>query len=83
VAFTAVLKTGTFLGGLVVKNFEREFARSCDARYCVGVSSGTNALRLALIAVGVRPGDSVLMPANAAMATVEAIYRAGARPAFC
>ncbi len=80
--FRAALRTGTFVGGSMVEDFEREFARYCGTTYCVGVSSGTDALRLALIALGVRPGDVVLTVPNTFIATAEAISHAGARPDF-
>lgn len=81
-AFRAVLRSGTFLGGLIVEDFEREFAHYCDTRYCAGISSGVDALRIALIAAGVRPGDIVLTAPNTGVATAEAICKAGARPDF-
>jgi dTDP-4-amino-4,6-dideoxygalactose transaminase len=80
--FRAALRTGTFVGGSMVEDFEREFARYCGTRHCVGVNSGTDALRLALIAAGVRPGDVVLTVPNTFIATAEAISQAGARPDF-
>ena len=80
--FRAALRTGTFVGGSMVEDFEREFARYCGTRHCVGVSSGTDALKLALIAAGVRPGDIVLTVPNTFIATAEAISHAGARPDF-
>ena len=54
-AFEVALKTGGFIGGAVVEGFEREFAQYCDVQHCMGVGSGTDALRLALITAGVRP----------------------------
>ena len=80
--FRAALRTGTFVGGSLVEDFEREFARYCGTRHCVGVSSGTDALKLALIAAGVRPGDVVLTVPNTFIATAEAISHAGALPNF-
>src|SRR5580704_6777374 len=58
--FRAALRTAGFIGGKPVDNFEAAFAEFCDTRYCVGVGSGTDALRFALTAAGVAPGDSVL-----------------------
>jgi dTDP-4-amino-4,6-dideoxygalactose transaminase len=66
----------------MVEDFEREFAEFCDVQYCVGVGSGTDALRLALMAVGVQPGETVLTVPNTFIATTEAISQAGARPDF-
>jgi dTDP-4-amino-4,6-dideoxygalactose transaminase len=76
--FRAVLRTGTFIGGLLVEDFEREFARYCGTRYCIGVSSGSDALKLALTGAGVRPGDVVLTAPNTFAATIEAISHSAA-----
>ncbi len=76
------LRTAGFIGGPMVEEFEREFAKFCDVPYCVGVSSGTDALRFALMAAGVSPGDSVVTVPNTFIATTEAISQAGARPEF-
>ena len=65
-----------------VEEFEREFARFCDTQYCVGVGSGTDALRFALMAAGVRAGDSVITVPNTFIATTEVISQAGAEPEF-
>lgn len=80
--FRSALETGMFVGGRLVEAFEREFARFCGAGYCVGVSSGTDALRFALIASGVKPGEIVVTVPNTFIATVEAISQAGAHPDF-
>lgn len=80
--FRRALDTGGFVGGPMVEEFEREFAEFCEARHCVGVGSGTDALRFALIAAGILPGDTVLTVANTFIATTEAISQAGARPDF-
>lgn len=76
------LRTGRFIGGPMVEEFERQFAAFCGAKYCVGVGSGTDALRFALIAAGVRPGDLVITVPNTFIATTEAISQAGASIAF-
>ena len=76
------LRTGRFIGGPMVEEFERAFAAFCDAKYCVGVGSGTDALRFALIAAGIRPEDMVVTVPNTFIATTEAISQAGARPMF-
>ena len=78
----AALKTAGFIGGPMVQGFEEDFARFCEARFCVGLGSGTDALRFALIAVGVKPGDIVITVPNTFIATTEAISQAGARPDF-
>jgi dTDP-4-amino-4,6-dideoxygalactose transaminase len=80
--FRSALKTAGFVGGPIVEDFEREFAQCCDTRYCVGVGSGTDALRLALVAAGVQAGDTVVTVPNTFIATTEAISQAGARPDF-
>jgi dTDP-4-amino-4,6-dideoxygalactose transaminase len=76
------IQTAGFIGGPEVEGFEREFAQFCDTKYCVGVNSGTDALRFALIAAGVQPGDIVLTVSHTFIATTEAISQAGARPEF-
>ena len=80
--FRKGLRTASFVGGSMVEEFEKAFATFCDAGHCVGVSSGTDALRFALIASGVRPGDVVLTVPNTFIATTEAISQAGAKPEF-
>jgi dTDP-4-amino-4,6-dideoxygalactose transaminase len=80
--FIKVLNTAGFIGGPIVEHFERDFAAFCDAEHCVGVSNGTDALRFALIAAGVKPGDTVVSVPNTFIATAEAISQAGARPDF-
>ncbi len=71
-----------FVGGPAVQEFEQAFAKYCEVPYAVGVGSGTDALRIALQAVGVRPDDLVLTVPNTFIATVEGITQAGARPVF-
>ena len=71
-----------FVGGPAVHEFEEAFAKYCEVPYAVGVGSGTDALRIALQAVGVRPGDLVLTVPHTFIATVEAITQAGASPVF-
>jgi len=80
--FETALKTGGFIGGPMVEEFERDFASFCDSRHCVGIGSGTDALRFALIAAGINPGEIVITVPNTFIATAEAITQAGARPAF-
>ena len=80
--FRGVLETAGFIGGPLVEGFEREFAEFCEAQDCVGVASGTDALRFALIAAGVNAGDTVITVPNTFIATAEAISQAGARPDF-
>jgi dTDP-4-amino-4,6-dideoxygalactose transaminase len=80
--FRHALETAGFIGGAQVETFEQEFARFCDADYCVGVGSGTDALRFALAAAGVKDGDIVVTVPHTFIATTEAISQVGARPEF-
>ena len=80
--FKTALETAGFIGGPMVQGFEEDFARFCDTKHCVGVGSGTDALRFALIAEGVGPGDAVVTVPNTFIATTEAISQAGAHPVF-
>jgi dTDP-4-amino-4,6-dideoxygalactose transaminase len=80
--FRTALDTAGFVGGPAVQQFECEFAAFCAAAHCVGVNSGTDALRFALMAVGVQPGDVVLTVPHTFIATTEAISQAGAQPAL-
>jgi dTDP-4-amino-4,6-dideoxygalactose transaminase len=76
------LRSGMFIGGSMVEDFEKDFAKFCDSKHCVGVGSGTDALRFALIAAGIKEGDIVLTVPNTFVATTEAISQAGALPGF-
>jgi dTDP-4-amino-4,6-dideoxygalactose transaminase len=76
------LNTAGFIGGPMLDEFERDFARFCDAKYCVGVNSGTDALRFAFMAAGVQPGDIIVTVPHTFIATTEAISQAGAHIAF-
>ncbi len=75
-----VFASGAFIGGAAVEAFERSYAGFTHVQHCVGVGNGTDALELALRAVGVGPGDEVVAPANTFIATVEAVSRIGAVP---
>jgi len=81
-AIAAVLNQTAFIGGAFVKEFEAAFASYCGADYCVGVANGTDALCIALKALGVGPGDEVITVANSFVATSEAIHMAGAQVVF-
>jgi dTDP-4-amino-4,6-dideoxygalactose transaminase len=76
----ALLDSGEFVNGPEVDAFEAAFAAYCGAALCAGVASGLDALRLALLAAGVGPGDEVIVPAHTFMATWEAVTQAGAVP---
>jgi dTDP-4-amino-4,6-dideoxygalactose transaminase len=80
--FRAALNRAGFIGGPMLTDFERAFAKFCDAQHCVGVANGTDAVRFALMAAGVRPGDVVITVPNTFIATTEAISQAGALPKF-
>jgi dTDP-4-amino-4,6-dideoxygalactose transaminase len=80
--FNAALDSGGFIGGPMVHGFEQDFARFCDADHCVGVGSGTDALRFLFIAAGIGADDIVITVPHTFIATTEAISQAGARPVF-
>lgn len=77
-----VLDSGEFSGGCFVDRFEADFAGYCGTRHAIGVGSGTEALWLALVGMGIGPGDEVVTVPMTFAATVEAICLAGARPVF-
>jgi dTDP-4-amino-4,6-dideoxygalactose transaminase len=74
----SALDNAGFIGGPMVESFERQYAEFSDARFCVGMANGTDALRLALIACGIKPGDTVVTVPMTFFATTEAISQAGA-----
>ncbi|WP_131740492.1 DegT/DnrJ/EryC1/StrS family aminotransferase [Actinomadura roseirufa] len=78
--FDRVLAATAFVQGPDVAAFEREYARFTGVAHCVGAANGTDALELALRALGAGPGTEVVLPANTFVATAEAVARAGARP---
>src|SRR5271166_5559067 len=80
--FRNALHSAAFIGGKAVEDFEKSFAEFCGVGHCVGVGSGTDALRFALMAAGVSPGDGVVTVPNTFIATAEAISQAGAHPEF-
>jgi len=80
--FQKALQTAAFIGGPMVEEFEHAFAEFCGTKCAVGVGSGTDALRFALMACGVNPGDVVITVPNTFIATTEAISQAGAHPEF-
>jgi dTDP-4-amino-4,6-dideoxygalactose transaminase len=80
--FQRALRTAGFIGGPMVEQFEKAFSEFCDAKYAVGVNSGTDALRFALMACGVQEGDVVVTVPNTFIATTEAISQARALPEF-
>jgi dTDP-4-amino-4,6-dideoxygalactose transaminase len=76
--FKRIIAETAFVGGAEVAAFEQEYATFSGLSYCVGVANGTDALELALRAVGVGPGTEVILPANTFIATAEAVARCGA-----
>ena len=80
--FRRALRTAGFVGGAMVEDFEKAFAAFCTTRHSVAVNSGTDALRLALMAAGVNLGDVVITVPHTFIATTEAISQAGALPEF-
>jgi dTDP-4-amino-4,6-dideoxygalactose transaminase len=81
-AIREVIDSSAFAGGPFVARFEEDFAAYCESKYAIGVGSGTEALWLTLLALGVGPGDEVITVPNTFMATAEAITYCGARPVF-
>jgi len=81
-AFRTAVRSARFIGGPEVEGFEQEFADYCGSNFSVGVSSGTDALRFALLAIGVGHGDAVLTVSHTFLATVEAINQTGAVTEF-
>ena len=78
--FDKLIDSNAFTNGPAVGIFEDAFAAYCKRSACIGVASGLDALRLALIAAGLEPGDEVLVPANTFIATFEAVSQAGGTP---
>src|ERR1039457_5550212 len=79
----AVVSDGRFVLGPEVEAFEREFAGYLGVRHVIGVANGTDAITIALRALGVIPGDEVIVPSFTFYATAEAVVTAGAVPVFC
>jgi dTDP-4-amino-4,6-dideoxygalactose transaminase len=82
-AFGRVLGSSAYTLGAEVEQFEDEFAQHAEARYCVGVASGTAALSLLLSAHGIGPGDEVIVPAHTFIASALAVTHVGATPVLC
>ena len=81
-ALAQVLDSGRFIGGPAVERFEDEWAAYCRTAYAVGMANGTDALHVAMRAMGIGPGDEVVVPTNTFVATAEAVVLAGATPRF-
>jgi dTDP-4-amino-4,6-dideoxygalactose transaminase len=80
--FQQVIRTAGFIGGPMVEGFEKAFATFCETNFSVAVSSGTDAVRFAIMACGIKPGDVVVTVPHTFIATTEAISQAGALPEF-
>jgi dTDP-4-amino-4,6-dideoxygalactose transaminase len=80
--FRKALHTAGFVGGAAVAEFEQAFAEFCGVEHAVAVGNGTAALRFAILASGIKPGDVVVTVPNTFIATTEAISQAGAHPEF-
>jgi dTDP-4-amino-4,6-dideoxygalactose transaminase len=80
--FYSCIRNAHFIGGTMLDEFERDFAKFCEAKYCVGVANGTDAVRFALMGAGVQSGDLVITVPNTFIATSEAISQAGGQPVF-
>jgi dTDP-4-amino-4,6-dideoxygalactose transaminase len=78
--FDRVIGETAFILGPAVQEFEEAFARYCGVAHCIGVANGTDAIELTLRALGVGPGDEVIVPANTFIASALGVVRAGARP---
>src|SRR6202166_3706014 len=80
--FEKVYEQTAFSGGPLVEEFEKDFATFCNTKYAVGVNNGTSALHLAMLALGIGPGDEVIIPANTFIATAWGISYTRAKPVF-
>lgn len=81
-AFEAVYDNTAFSGGPFVETFERQFAAFCGTKHTIAVNNGTSALYLAMLALGIGPGDEVIVPANTFIATAWGVTYTGAKPVF-
>src|SRR5271154_2011160 len=82
-AMAEVIRTSAFIRGPFVETFEGEFARAIGSERCVSCANGTDALYIAMCALGVRPGDEVITTAHSWISTAETITQAGGRVIFC
>ena len=81
-AIQNVISRSAYIGGPFVDTFEAAFAQYCGVSHCVGVGNGTDAITIVLKALGIGPGDEVIVPANSFIATSEAVTNAGAHVVF-
>lgn len=82
-AMAAVISESAFIGGKYVKQFEEHFADYQQAKYCVGVGNGTDALEIAIEALNLPKGSEIIIPANSFIASAEAVTRTGHKIVFC
>lgn len=82
-AIAEVIKDSAFIGGKYVQRFEEEFAAYQEARHCIGVGNGTDALEIAIEALDLPPVSEIIVPANSFIASAEAVTRSGHRVVFC
>src|SRR3990172_3484281 len=81
-AFEKVYENTAFSGGPFVEEFEKNFASFCGTKFCVAVNNGTNAIQLAMLALGIGKGNEVIIPANTFIATAWGVSHVGATPVF-
>jgi dTDP-4-amino-4,6-dideoxygalactose transaminase len=82
-AYHRVMESGWVLLGKELEAFEAEYAKSVGVRHCIGVANGLEAMQLVLMALGVGPGDEVIVPSHGYIATFLAVTHVGARPEPC
>jgi len=82
-AIRSVIRESAFIGGKYVEKFEEQFAAYQQARHCIGVANGTDAMEIAIEALALPPGSEILVPANTFIATSEAVTRSGHKVVFC
>ena len=82
-AISSVIADSAYIGGAHVEAFERAWAKAADARHCVSCANGTDAIMIAVRALGVKPGDEVITTAHTWISTSAMITQAGGRPVFC
>ena len=78
----SILRSGQYTNGKYVKQFEDKFSRLNKAKYCVSVNTGTSALHLGLLSLGIKPGDEVILPSISFIASAAAVKYVGAEPVF-
>ena len=81
-AIKRVIENSSFIMGKEVEEFDKNFANFINAKYSIGVGNGTLALHLALLTLGIKQGDEVILPVNTFIATSEAVSQCGAKPVF-